>query len=272
MDLGEKIRLARLKAGLSQRQLCGDIITRNMLSQIEHGTANPSVATLQYLASRLSKPMSFFLEEDAVVSPNLPVMTAARDAFDRGDYEEAASALESYQVPDPVYDREKDLITACLLLKLAEQAMTDGRRQYALELLEKAEAIHPAYMTDALAADCLRLAGKLGKGDLGKICQALPSLDDDLLLRGQNALNAGNVNRAAQLLDAAEDHGNPRWNLLRGEIYQAHGAYTAAIVCYQQAEEAFPAECCSRMELCYRENGDFKMAYQYACKLRELNR
>ena len=35
MTLGEKIRQARLEAGLSQRQLCGGEVTRNMLSQIE---------------------------------------------------------------------------------------------------------------------------------------------------------------------------------------------------------------------------------------------
>ena len=43
MELGEKLRLARLEAGMTQRQLCGDEITRNMLSQIENGTARPSM-------------------------------------------------------------------------------------------------------------------------------------------------------------------------------------------------------------------------------------
>ena len=47
MELGEKLRQARLEAGLSQRQLCGEDITRNMLSQIEHGSAKPSMKTLQ---------------------------------------------------------------------------------------------------------------------------------------------------------------------------------------------------------------------------------
>ena len=46
MTLGEKIRQARLEAGLSQRQLCGDTVTRNMLSQIENGSARPSMDTL----------------------------------------------------------------------------------------------------------------------------------------------------------------------------------------------------------------------------------
>ena len=34
MSLGEKLRQARMESGLSQRQLCGDEITRNMLSQM----------------------------------------------------------------------------------------------------------------------------------------------------------------------------------------------------------------------------------------------
>ena len=32
MELGERIKQARLAAGLSQRQLCGEKLTRNMLS------------------------------------------------------------------------------------------------------------------------------------------------------------------------------------------------------------------------------------------------
>ena len=50
MDLGQKLRQARLEAGLSQRQLCGEEITRNMLSQIENGTARHSMDTLRFLA------------------------------------------------------------------------------------------------------------------------------------------------------------------------------------------------------------------------------
>ena len=55
MDIGGKLKAARLEAGLSQRQLCGEIITRNMLSQIENGSAQPSMETLCQLAARLGK-------------------------------------------------------------------------------------------------------------------------------------------------------------------------------------------------------------------------
>jgi transcriptional regulator with XRE-family HTH domain len=60
MELGEKLRQARLEAGLSQRQLCGEEITRNMLSLIENGSAKPSMKTLQYLAARLGKASAIF--------------------------------------------------------------------------------------------------------------------------------------------------------------------------------------------------------------------
>ena len=68
MDLGQRLKNARLEAGLSQRQLCGDVITRNMLSQIENGSAKPSMDTLRYFSQILGKPISFFLEEDAFLS------------------------------------------------------------------------------------------------------------------------------------------------------------------------------------------------------------
>ena len=94
MELGEKLRAARLEQGLSQRALCGEKITRNMLSRIEHGAARPSMQTLQYLAQRLGKPVSFFLEE-AAVTPNQVAMAKARAAFARGSFREAMLFLLS---------------------------------------------------------------------------------------------------------------------------------------------------------------------------------
>ena len=64
MTLGEKIKKARLKAGLTQRALAGDKITRNMLSSIESGNANPSMDTLKYLADELKIPMEYLVSDD----------------------------------------------------------------------------------------------------------------------------------------------------------------------------------------------------------------
>ena len=141
MHLGEKLRLARQEAGLSQRELCGDRITRNMLSQIENGSASPSVSTLRFLAQRLGKPVSFFLEEDGAVSCNLETMELARKAWDRGDFAQAAQALRDFREPDPVFQREWELLRLLTALALAEQALEEKREPYARELLEQAEAL-----------------------------------------------------------------------------------------------------------------------------------
>lgn len=63
MNIGEKIKDLRVSKMMTQKELVGDFITRNMLSQIEKGTATPSLATLSYLASRLGVPVGYFVSD-----------------------------------------------------------------------------------------------------------------------------------------------------------------------------------------------------------------
>lgn len=262
MELGEKLKQARLEAGLSQRQLCGEEITRNMLSLIENGTAKPSMKTLQYLAARLGKSVSYFLEEAAVVSPNQDIMAAARDKYDTGDYAGVLSALEGYQAPDTVYDREAEILWVLTYLVLAETAAKEGRERYAVQLLEKADR-QTSYCSEALQRQrLLQLGGIQGPA----VCQQLPSLDQELQLRAEAALASGNFERAAHLLEAMEHHGSARWHLLRGESYLAAKDYKNAVRCFHGAESAYPKETVPKLELCYRELRDYKRAYEYACK------
>ena len=137
MELGEKLRLARLEAGLTQRQLCGDTITRNMLSQIESGKAGPSVATLQYLARQLGKPVSFFLEEDTAVSANIAPMQRARQAYAARNYEAVLQCLSQYQGADPLFDEEYSYLLALASLEQAGRCLEQGAPLEAEKLLEK---------------------------------------------------------------------------------------------------------------------------------------
>lgn len=262
MELGEKLRQARLEAGLSQRQLCDGCITRNMLSQIENGSAKPSMKTLAFLAERLGKSVSHFLEETAVLSPNQSVMESARRLYDDGAYEEAALVLEACHQSDPVCDRERQLLWCLTHLALAEEALKQGRKRYAAELLERA-AVETAYCRQELERRRLLLLGRTGER---KVSGALPSLDEELLLRAEEALDEKNHIRAAQLLEAAENQAAPRWNLLRGKCRMAEKAYSQASVCFHNAEEAYPEETAALLEICYRELGDYRQAYTYACK------
>ena len=52
-ELGKRLKEARIARKMTQSEVVGTFITRNMLSQIESGKAMPSVETLQYLAEVL---------------------------------------------------------------------------------------------------------------------------------------------------------------------------------------------------------------------------
>ena len=264
MELGEKLRQARLAAGMSQRQLCGDRITRNMLSLIENGSASPSMETLRYLAARLGKNVSFFLEETAVVSVNQETISAARRLFDAGDNAAALSVLEEYREPDEVYDREKQLLWVSIHLRLAEEAIRQGRFPYAASLLEKADK-PTAYCREDLERRRLLLFGRIPGNT---VSPQLPSLDEELLLRATEALAYKDTARAEPLLDAVQDQSQPQWALLRGEAYLARQNYRAAARCYHAAESAYPAQTAPRLEQCYQALKDYKRAYEYACKQR----
>lgn len=267
MELGEKLRQARLEANLSQRALCGGEITRNMLSRIEHGAARPSMKTLQYLAARLGKPVSYFLDETAMVSPNQGVMDSARRFYDAGKPEQAAQALEEYQEPDPVFDREKALLYVLTRLAMAEQAIAQGRERYARELLEQTKT-NTVYCPEALERQRLLLLGRIAGGQ--QICAQLPSLDEELLLRAEASILQGETSRGAHLLEAMQHRDSPKWMLLRGEAYLAQQVYQNAIPCFLRAEAAFPEEAAPKLEHCYRELGDYKQAYLYACKQKKV--
>lgn len=263
MELGEKLRQARLEANLSQRALCGGEITRNMLSRIENGAAHPSMKTLQYLAARLGKSVSYFLEETAVVPSNQQVMESARRLYDAGEFEEAALALENYRAPDGVYDREKALLSVIVRLGQAETALGQGRSQYARTLLEELQ-ISSIYCAEALERQRLLLLGQISGAP--PVCQKLPCLDAELLIRADDALRREDPLRGARLLDAMEHRDTPRWMLLRGEAYLARKDYRNAATCLRLAEGAFPGAAVPLLEQCYRELGDFQNAYLYACK------
>lgn len=254
MNLSEKIKAARLEAGLSQRQLCGDVITRNMLSQIENGSARPSMATLGYLAQRLGKTVSYFLDEQAVVSPNLEAMTQARKAYGQEDYPSVISALEDFREPDDTFGEERKLLQFLGLLGLARQALTEGKLPYAKALLQRAGEISGIYITEDLERSRQLLLGKAGE-------TVALNIDDALLLLARQAESA---ERCLALLGAVEEKNMPQWNLLRAEALFSLGQYQEAAEHYAKAEQTQAVF--ARLEVCCRELGDYKSAYEYACK------
>ena len=263
MELGHRLKQARLEAGLSQRQLCGEEITRNMLSQIENGSARPSMDTLRYLASRLGKPMGYFLEEQAVTSPNQQIMERARCSAP----EEALALLKGYRLPDPVFDRERWLLEALSCMALAETAIEDDRLGYAATLLEQAAhaGVQTPYYTPELEQRRVLLCYRAKAGSAADLAALLPDNTEELLLRAAAALEKGDPVQCGQILDAAHQQDNA-WHFLRAESFLAQKEYGQAAAHYLEAGESSTVY--AKLELCYRELEDYKKAYEYACKQR----
>ena len=267
MELSQKLKQARLDAGLSQKALCGDRITRNMLSQIENGSARPSMDTLRFLATQLGKPLSYFLEDEAVTSPNQELMAKIRTA----EPSDALQLLGQYKGPDATFDNERWLLEALVCMELAETALAQNKDGYARTLLERAAVAgsRTPYYTADTERRRLLLCYRAGEKP-GVLIFALPPMDDELLLRTEVALEQKDFDRCAVLLAACEEK-SLHWQYLTARTHFAKGEFSLARSHFEAAWELDPKTCCACLEDCCRQLEDFAGAYFYACKLRELN-
>lgn len=257
MELGSKIKAARMEAGLSQRQLCGTHMTRNMLSQIENGSAHPSMKTLRYLAEQLGKPVSYFLEEQAVVLPNQQPLADARRALALGNLEAMRRALDLFREPDEWLYEERQLLEYCWHVRRAQQALADGMIPYGVKLLYEALELDGLYITADLRYRCRVLLGMAGENT------ALECDEEALLVR---AMQCAEPKRRLEILAASEDKQRPEWNLLQAEALFEEKRYEEAAEAYCKTTESRAV--LEKLEACYRELGDYKKAYEYVCKQR----
>ena len=268
MELGQRIKKARLEAGLSQRQLCGQVCTRNMLSLIESGRAKPSMETLRYFAQRLGRPLSWFLGEETTASPNQQIMEKAEAAWKDGAFSACLECLEAYRSPDLIFDNSRYFIEILCLLELADSAVQQGKLPYARGLLERvAQAgANTLYPWDRQRWLLLRFAA----GEQATvIAPQLTGVPQRLLLLATAALEKGEPKQAEACLLAMAER-SAEACLLLGRALLAQEQYAAAAAALQEAEPELPAQCIPLLETCYRELGNFELAYQYACKARNL--
>ncbi len=88
MNVGEKVRELRIAKMMSQSELAGNQITRNMISCIENGSAAPSLSTVSYLAKRLGVSVGYLLSEgeDDLFYRKMEQMGNIKKAFREGEW------------------------------------------------------------------------------------------------------------------------------------------------------------------------------------------
>jgi transcriptional regulator with XRE-family HTH domain len=114
-QLGGVIKKKRKSLRLTQEQVVGDFITRNMLSQIESGSANPSLKTLRYLAEKLDIPFAELFGG----APGAERYFKARNLFSEAEYKEVLAIADNSRPETGFYD-EIVALAALSAIELAE--------------------------------------------------------------------------------------------------------------------------------------------------------
>jgi tetratricopeptide (TPR) repeat protein len=148
-DVGRRLRDARTKAGLSQRQLAFPGCTAAYISRLEAGARIPSLQMVNQLAARLDVTGSWLATGvDTAVSEPADLIEA-----------EVALRLGELDTAEEIYRAHLDAgdpVRATALAGLGQVAYARGNAQDAVELLEQALSLrHGRALVDPGAVDTL---------------------------------------------------------------------------------------------------------------------
>ena len=156
MDIGSKIKEIRKQKGITQAQLCGDVITRNMLSQIESGKASPSLSTLLQIAKNLNVPPEYLVSEEKDIFPfeKKAVIEKIRNEFAQRRYLGCITVFEN-ELNDT--DDEIALMLAHSYIECAKTNLFNGNLDTAALHIKKAleysqKTIYPTHDIKATAS------------------------------------------------------------------------------------------------------------------------
>ena len=290
MNIGERIRELRISKLMTQADLAGDHITRNMLSCIENGSANPSLSTIVYIAGRLGVPAGFLLADqgDEMAYRKMSNLSNIKKAYTTGDVQSCRSLCLS-GCPEP--DDEISLLLANCDAQIAAEEFWSGKLRSSCRFFDEAlsYAEKTIYSTDAIEAEVRvyfrymeRISHTLysdlldeekvlsvkSNSVLSKYLDALYALDaDDTSVAEQLieelAISASNSFFAAhlqnKLLMMSQNYKQAHKALQ--QLLQDSGTPLNKIQLYTVLED---------LEICCRENEDYKNAYRYASEKVEL--
>ena len=136
MTLGEKIKKARKEKKITQASIAGEVITRNMLSYIESGAANPSLDTLKHIATALDLPLGYLLSDsdDLFIYKKMERIQEIRKLLNEKKYPAVISSCEELCG----YDDEIAFILTVAATNHGRNLMKNGSLNTAKKLLNMA--------------------------------------------------------------------------------------------------------------------------------------
>lgn len=280
MTLGEKLKKARTDKGLSQSQVAGAFITRNMLSQLEHDLASPSLKTLEYLSAVLQVPISWLVGEKEPEQAHQQMKEAKR-LFACGNDRACIALLRS----QTELTEEGQRLLYQSTLRRGEELFYGGQPEEAMQLSEQSLQLAQSCLYcgkwEAMEASFLRVRCLMALHKAAwPACQEFLQQYEQLQLENQKhllcaalAADNGQQQEAEQelaLLSAPADWLKGETFLLRGRLLAAAGEFEQALIQLRQAEaqsdfpKSLDMELYRLLEQCYKETEDFRMAYHYA--------
>ncbi len=278
MQIGEKIKALRQSKLMTQSELAGNQITRNMLSSIEHGTALPSLPTALYLAERLGVPVGYLFaaEGDEPAYRKMTAIANIRRAFAAEDWSGTLSLLNAC---DAGQDDELSLIRARCEYGIARRELIGGRLRVAAAALDRAVLASTETVYDT---DWLRRRVAVYFRYLSRISATLTS----------DVLDADEIESAEDCGDELADYIVSLEKLEQADVAKAFSArypassFAARLAALQlMGEERYPEaqhslevllsreeltfgvllyEVFGDLEICYRKNDDYKRAYEFS--------
>lgn len=283
MTLGEKLRKARLERGMTQTQVAGAQITRNMLSQLENDAASPSVKTLEYLAAVLGVRVGWLLGDQERGGGAGQILEQARSLYRAADSRACMTLLQAHPEAE---GEECRLLLLRSALQCAWEDLGDGRIQAAEAEAKLAvscgESLYAGPSDLAAAYLILTRCALTGGRDAAASVERLQSQCKTLGLEEGRHLALARYHLSQQQLQAAErelwsmpdlsQQAKAEYLILRGMLEMQKERYRDAVLYLRQAEQepSLPLlqlkELYALLEQCYREQEDYKLAYTYASR------
>lgn len=285
MQIGEKIKKLRTSKLMTQADLAGNEITRNMLSRIENGAAQPSLDTLKYLAKRLNVSAGFLLSEseDEQMYVKHNEIYGIKSAFLSGDYRICREMCLNSATQS---DDEIRMILAECTLEIAIDEFLKGDLRTACEYFDMAiqECAKTVYNTEriiSIASAYFRYMRRISS-TLSSDC-----IDEhDVPIYSALSLDFCRYIGALLTLEGEEDLSGIENNIDKQSIYGLH----IAALKYIRNEDFERAHTClcrilfgeqeipkpmmyflfCDLEVCCKEIKDFKAAYEYSIDKIEL--
>ena len=282
MTLGQKIKQTRIELGLTQKELVGDHITRNMLSKIENDSATPSVKTLEFLAGRLGLSTSYLMSDLTLSDGTSPDgLDEMRKAYKEKRFEDCIALLQNSQTAGTT--DEGYLLRALADLSAARKYLAKLNFEKAKYFADSADyynkqGLYYSAEIDAemslILAECANvLAPEEFDENAREYKRSIESISFSNrfdIAKAENLCLSGKTEEAKSVIDGINDSLSQdlcaRKEYIIGLILKTEEKHEEACTHLLKAEELGlkTSTLFLALELCFKELEDYKSAYHYA--------